>query len=433
MSAGNEGQEKIHLKKTFTPTDTTISTFLTFSPAVYKRTWVDIWGDTSKTFCAKVTLYSGGGTVGQSTGYICLDDTTHQFYLIGANGTDTCEVEFINSTSEYNAKPRMTINVFNHASDSINVVVKGTDGTIDMWDEYYYYGYTYGYQSEFRAMIVGSINGNTASTVSDMGSAESVLMVGAYASKVTFTDINGNSWSYSGYVPANKLVPFSSRGPLADGRIKPDITAPGLTIATSFSSYDTSYTETGDNSDLTIASWTDPVSSKKYYWCEFSGTSASAPASSGIVALMLQVNPSLNPQDIKDILFATAINDVHTGTLPPQGNNNWGHGKINAYGAVKKILADYASIHSFNGSHMDCVVYPNPNNGYFTVDYTAEKAGDITVHVFSPSGQMVFSEKHTTTSGNNRLNIDLSKLSKGMYLVNVTSGSGTMSSRVMIR
>ena len=36
MSAGNEGEEKIHLSKTFTPTDTLLNTFLTFSSNKYK-------------------------------------------------------------------------------------------------------------------------------------------------------------------------------------------------------------------------------------------------------------------------------------------------------------------------------------------------------------------------------------------------------------
>jgi len=433
MSAGNEGQERIHLKKTFTAVDTTISTFLTFTPAIYKRTWVDIWGDTSQTFCAKVTLYSGGSTLGNSTGYICLDDTTHQFYLIGANGVDTCEVEFINSTSEYNAKPRMTINIFNHATDSIRVTVRGTNGTIDMWDEYYYYGYTYQYQSEFRSLMAGSTTGNTQSTVSDMGSAESVLMVGAYASKINFTDINGNAWTYSGYVAANKLVPFSSRGPMADGRIKPDITAPGLTIATSYSSYDTSYTPTGTNSDVVIAEYTQPVSLKKYYFCEFIGTSASAPAASGIVALMLQVNPNLTPQDVKDIIFATAITDVHTGTIPPQGNNNWGHGKINAYGAVKMILSQLASVHAFEGEKMDAVIYPNPNNGNFTVDYTAPTAGQMVLNIFDLTGHLIQTQQYNVTQGNNQVLVNVNNLSKGMYMVQLNSVTGSMACKVFIK
>lgn len=432
MSAGNEGQERIHLKKTFTATDTVLHTFLSFTPSHYKRTWVDIWGDTSKTFCAKVTLYSGGSTVGESTGYICLDDTTHQFVLHSAHGTDTCEVEFINATSEYNDKPRMTINVFNHATDSIRISVKGTSGTIDMWDEYYYYGYTNGYQSEFRNFGTGSLNGNTASTVSDMGSAESVLMIGAYASKVNFTDINGNAWSYAGYTPANKLVPFSSRGPLANGVIKPDITAPGLTIATAFSSYDTSYTPTGSNSDLVIQEHT-TGGGDKYYFCEFSGTSASAPAASGIVALMLQVNPNLTPAQVKNIIITTAITDVHTGSIPPIGNNNWGHGKINAYGAVKMVLQQLTNVHQFDGAQMQCVVYPNPNDGRFTVEYDAAAAQNLDVKVFDMTGKLVTGRQWQVNTGNNRTVVDLEQMPAGLYTVKVTSAEGSMSAKVLVK
>ena len=211
MSAGNEGEEKIHLSKTFTPTDTIINTFLTFTSETYKRTWVDIWGEPGKTFCGEVSLYHHG-VKGNTTGYFCIDDSVHDQLLISDNGQDTCLVQFITAAAEANGKPRMTIDIYNKSADTVAVSLKGFDGKIDAWDEYYFYGYTYGYQSAFNNNNQSwAENGNTITTVSDMGAADSVLLVGAYASKVGFTDVNSNSWSYSGYVQANKLVPFSSR------------------------------------------------------------------------------------------------------------------------------------------------------------------------------------------------------------------------------
>jgi subtilisin family serine protease len=433
MSAGNEGEEKIHMSKTFTATDTVINSFLTFSPATYKRTWIDIWGQPSKTFCAKATLYTAGLTAGPTTGYKCIDDAVTDMFLIGSNGIDTCFVQFITSSAEDNGKPRITVNIFNKTTDTVLVSVNGNDGSIDMWDEYYYYGFPYKFQSAFFSYgTPWATTGNNISTVSDMGSAQSVLLVGAYASKVGFTDMNGNNWSYSGYVLANRLVPFSSRGPMIDGRIKPDITAPGLTIATSMSSYDTSHTPTGSASSGVIAKYTDVTTSKDYYYCEFTGTSASSPAAPGVVALLLQANPALTPASLKTVLFETAIKDASTGALPAAGNNNWGHGKINAYGALKKILTDLSTI-TYTGAKPDCIVYPNPSNGNFVIDYTAKTGEPVSVAVYNIAGAMVYSKFWQVSQGNNRMSISLPEVAKGMYVVKVKSPNGAADMRVVLR
>lgn len=426
MSAGNEGQENLHIAKTFTATDTAVKTFLTFTSPDYQRTWVDVWGEQGKTFCAQVTLYKNG-IAGNTTQKICIDDQTHDLYLLGANGTDTCFVEFITSSSEFNNKPRIIANIFNHATDSVGIVITGTNGVINMWDEYYYYGFTHGYQSAFSSLnMVGAVNGNTVTTTSDMGAAQSVLLVGAYASKTNYTDINGIGRTYSSYVLAGRIVPFSSHGPMIDGRIKPDITAPGLTLATSTSSYDTSYTPTGSNSDYVISEYVNPANSKKYYYSEFIGTSASAPVASGIVALLLQANPNITPTQLKDVLFATAIKDTYTGNIPAAGNNIWGHGKIDAYNAIKMVIQQ-TGVYNFKGKKLDCVLFPNPGNGNLTLDYTGDRSENLSISLYNITGSVVASDSWSVTSGLNRKNFNFSYLPKGNYIMRVSSASGSVS------
>jgi len=431
MSAGNEGEEKLHLAKTFTAGDTVINTFLRFSDTVYKRTWVDVWGDTGKTFCMKATLYHNG-VAGNSTNFVCIDNNSHSFVLLNNNG-DSCWATYTTSSSEFNDKPRMTLDIYNKGKDSIGISVKGTDGSIDMWDESYYYGFPYRYFSEFDSLGFNwAVNGNNTSTTSDMGAADSVLLVGAYASKVNFMDINGNNWSYNAYVGAGKLVPFSSRGPRVNGLIKPDITAPGITIATSASSYDTSYTPTGSNSSLVISEYTHPVTSRKYYYAEFSGTSASAPAASGIVALMLQVNPNLGPSQVNNIIATTAIEDSYTGNLPNEGTVNWGHGKINAYGAIKKILQQL-STYDYKGRKLDCVLFPNPNDGTFTIDYTGNKDEELTVSVLNITGSVVAVKNWHVNAGSNITDMNVSGLPKGTYIVRVSAKDGSVNIKTVLK
>lgn len=430
MSAGNEGEERIHLTKTFTPTDTVLNSFLTFTSQAYKRTWVDIWGEPGETFCAKVTLYSGGNA-GNTTQYICIDNQTHFFDLVTANGLDTCTVEVITNGAEFNGKPRITLNIFNHGTDTVGISIQGTDGTIHVWDEYYYYGYKYGFQSAFSNLGYNwATTGNTAYTVSDMGAAQSVLLVGAYASKVNFSDINGNSWSYNGYVNANKLVPFSSRGPMVDGRIKPDICAPGLTLATAFSSYDTAYTPTGTNSSLTVSSCTDD-SNRVFYYGEFSGTSASSPAAAGIVALMLQEDPTLTPAEAKTIIFATAIEDNFTTNLPPEGNNNWGHGKINAYRALL-MMTSFVSTETHAGTPIDASVFPNPSSGNFTLHFETPDDMQLQAEIIDVTGKTVDAFQLMSYSGMNAYPMNLSNYPAGLYLIKLRTQAGQKTMRLVI-
>jgi minor extracellular serine protease Vpr len=427
MSAGNEGREQIHLSKTFTPSDTIIRTGLDFNPDIYKRTWVDIWGDTGKSFCARVTLYNG--TEGPSTALICTDGAELDTFLIADNGLDTCYVSFIPYASEYNDMPRIIINVFNKSGDTAFVSVSGKDGRIHMWNEYYYYGYVHRYTSAF---ISGgkpwATQGNTTSTVSDMGSAHSVLLVGAYNSKISWKDINGNTQSYFPLTTGG-IAPFSSRGPLTDGRIKPDIAAPGLTLGSAVSSYDTSYTRTGSSSDKVVAEYEDLGSGRKYYYAEFIGTSASGPVAAGIVALMLQANPNLGPADVQQVIRETALRDANTGPLLP--NNTWGWGKINAYAAVKRAIQK-KDIYSFTGNMVDCVLFPNPGTGRFTLEYTGNKSQTLRVEVLSMTGALVSAQDWQVHNGMNQLQLDITRVPKGVYLVKVAAQDGVTAIRTVV-
>jgi hypothetical protein len=67
------------------------------------------------------------------------------------------------------------------------------------------------------------------------------------------------------------------------------------------------------------------------------GTSFAAPIVTGIVALMLQVKPTLSPEEAKQVIQQTSYTDAFTGNILTP-NNNWGAGKINAIGAIQTLL-----------------------------------------------------------------------------------------------
>ena len=61
-----------------------------------------------------------------------------------------------------------------------------------------------------------------------------------------------------------------------------------------------------------------------YYWGAIRVTSMSSPMVAGTLALWLEANPNLTPEDVREIFSETAIRDEWTSSQP---NNTWGYGK----------------------------------------------------------------------------------------------------------
>lgn len=100
-------------------------------------------------------------------------------------------------------------------------------------------------------------------------------------------------YPYSKFNPAN---------PDSMGLIKPDVSAPGQ---------GTTSTSTSNG------------------YSSFSGTSSATPHTAGLVALMLDVNPEMLPQDVAKVIQLTAIDKGPTGK-----DNRYGAGRIDALNAT---------------------------------------------------------------------------------------------------
>ena len=135
-----------------------------------------------------------------------------------------------------------------------------------------------------------------------------------------------------------KLADFSSRGveghggtAVVDGETfvwvdRPTVTAPGVDVI----SVRDSLSSLGALSAQQDADTLEPAHLPFYTLS--SGTSMSAPHVSGIVALMLEADPTLNWRDVKDILQKTATN------MPGLAPWEVGAGYVNAYAAVQSVV-----------------------------------------------------------------------------------------------
>lgn len=429
LSAGNNGTNRIHLRKSFTATDTTVSTNLTFPVGITpKQNWVDVWGDTAQPFTLQFSLYNGSAQTDISAVYN-LSSGTQMIHLIGANN-DTCFILLSAVASEFNGKPHMLLDIMTRTNDKLIITAKGTSGTIDMWE-----GIVFASSGYYGQFATGGFSwctlGDLSFQISDMACTENAIATAAYNSKPTFTNVSNQTLSYSGY-PKGQIASFSSHGPTADGRTKPNIAGPGLALASSVSSSDSGFYSTGADYNAVVSNCSSPVNAQNYSYAMLAGTSMSGPVVSGIAALLLEADSSWDPQQIMAIMAATAIRDGYTGVIPPNGSTTWGFGKVNCYGAMQEAL-NYSGVNHQEQSPLTCLVYPNPGNGEYTLNYTGTATEMLTIEIVDITGRVVQTDLWNVNVGNNTMTLDLSTLAAGTYVVRLSGVNGTSSTKVMKR
>ncbi|MFK7807445.1 MAG: S8 family serine peptidase [Saprospiraceae bacterium] len=408
ISAGNNGGNNIHLNKQFSNTDTLLQSFVNFSTGIPdKKTWIDIWGENGESFCVQLATYNGLNLI-NATGFICLENNTIDTFLIGSDN-DTLFLNLTTVDADINGKPHALLDIYSKTNNAVSLMVKSNSGTLNAWMGYVQE--TRGYYGEFVTNgLAGASAGDDQMTIGEMACTESAITVGAYASKINFTNLDGENLSYSGYVLADRICPFSSKGPTTDGRSKPDITAPGMTIASAMNSFDNSSTPGGASDNLLVHEYTDAATSHNYYFGESSGTSMSAPMTAGIIALMLEADPLLTPEDIISLLAETAILDNYTTDTPDA--DIWGFGKIDAYALMQTLFTSSLEEQILT----DTRLYPNPTSGILNLDWEGAK----TVIINNLIGETCATIK---TSDNM---VSLKSLNSGIYLVAVYGRDGEL-------
>jgi subtilisin-like proprotein convertase family protein len=76
-------------------------------------------------------------------------------------------------------------------------------------------------------------------------------------------------------------------------------------------------------------------------------------------------------------------------------------------------------------------IFPNPNSGNFSIQYTSPTAGDVAVTVHDIRGRKVFENKYTNT-GMFMQNIALNNAETGIYLVTVQDGNKKMVKKIVV-
>jgi hypothetical protein len=179
--------------------------------------------------------------------------------------------------------------------------------------------------------VVASGNTGSEGSVWSPGTAKNVITVGASENFRLAGAPDGCDVGDDAADDVRDVAPFSSRGPVNDGRIKPDIVAPGSHMQGS-ASRNSFFTATGLCVDRPAQRYY-PPGQTLYAWA--SGTSQAAPVVSGAAALVrayavahawLPGNAAPSPAMIKALLLgaATPMTGANAGARTPDGGQGFG-------------------------------------------------------------------------------------------------------------
>lgn len=182
---------------------------------------------------------------------------------------------------------------------------------------------------------------------------------------------------------------FSSVGPTADGRLKPDVVA------------------LGSGTQVVRPNGTNGFSS---------GTSLAAPLVTSLAAGLLQRFPQLTVAKLYEAITATA-------SQANQPNQLLGFGIPNYLRMVSYLSPE--------APDEEITIYPNPVSGAHVHVLLKTVQQPVTVTVHELQGRVLQEESVFVSWQNNPLSIDLSNLPAGMYLLVVRAGAHSRTERII--
>ncbi len=415
-SAGNEGNKKIHASSTFNTKETK---YYFVENNQKPSVAIDIWGNVNTNFDISFSIYktiTDNWIAVNPEYYNTNNSSNNQIELNDSSDSDKWIINYAIPNPEPNLKPRalVTVNYSNDLSlndgDIFVLEIKAENTTIHAWcnsekETAVFENYAYANVED----------GDTNFTVAEIGgTANDIITVGAYTSKSSYVDFSGNSHNIPNTL--GDIAPFSSIGPTVDGRIKPDITAPGNVVVSSVNSFDNNFTST---SPKVVSGVTDGF--KNWWFGRLQGTSMSAPVVTGIIALWLQARPNLNVNDIKAILDNTAIQDSFTGNT---NNNTWGRGKIDAWLAM--FLVEQSLGTNEKKAIQAVKIYPNPTSNFIILKTNLEYSN---IELFNTLGKKV--KDFTVVQKDIGYSINLENLQSGVYFLSLTNSNKHENIRVV--
>jgi serine protease AprX len=239
------------------------------------------------------------------------------------------------------------------------------------------------------------MDGNTApvTIAADLATSRGMMVVNSAGNS------GGNSWQYIG-APADGdsvfsigavdaqgfYASFSSTGPTADGRIKPDVAAQG--------------------------SGTTVVSGEGYVVQGY-GTSFSSPIMAGAMACLWQAVPSFSAEELRNAVRGTASQAVIPDSL-------LGFGIPNMMNALTVLSANS----TLQNDQKTYTLFPVPFSGSPWLRNNLKNSEIVNIDIFSITGQLVNSFNLKMTGFSTMYLNSFNTLPSGLYFVCINAGSG---------
>jgi hypothetical protein len=259
---------------------------------------------------------------------------------------------------------------------------------------------TFAYNNDFQTFAV------SGTSINDYAASLKVITPTDYVTNNTWTDVNGIPRSRpAGEGNIGEIWAGSSQGPTQDGRQGVDFASPGEVIIGPYSP-DTWYSNFAFNM----------VQGGNSLYGIQTAVSAAAPVACGVIALMLELDPTLTNQEVKEILSQTARQDSNTGTVP---NTIWGGGKMDALTAIQEVNNRL----SLDNQTLNKIkIYPNPVKDVLAIKSSFNFDN---VKIYSIDGRLV---KKINRPENL---IDLSILNSGIYFLKLKANGVTENIKII--
>ena len=244
------------------------------------------------------------------------------------------------------------------------------------------------------------MNGNTTfvTRAADFAASKGILVVTSAGNERTtawkriIAPTDGDSVVSAGAVDGSKFISsFSSAGPTADGRIKPDNAAQGVYVTVQVEE-----TSTG----------------------RASGTSFSCPVLSGMCACVMQAVPKAKNTDIIDALHKNGDRFNSPDSL-------YGYGIPDMAGVIKTLQEILVT-----KPENETIAGPNPFTGDIEITFK-EVPGTLKVMIYTLSGEIIMSKSFQEYISRTLQITDLRNQPQGVYFIRLSTSNGNFNHKVI--
>jgi len=198
--------------------------------------------------------------------------------------------------------------------------------------------------------------------------------------------------------PGGEYVYFSSIGPTADGRLKPNFVAQG--------------------SQTVVASTNGGVATS-------SGTSFSSPISAGMSACLWQFDPSMTNMDVLNAIQMSGSQANNPDELMGYGIPNFGMASLILKGFNTDIISETGDID----------VFPNPFVDELKIAYNSPDTQSVSIQLYDITGKLLYARDNITRKyGLNYFHVGgLKHLNHGLYFLKIYSNNDIATCSLVIR